>query len=529
MNISTPTTTAADAARTFGGVGAPFPNPVLPGFNPDPSVVAVDGVYYIVTSTFEYLPGLPIYRSYDFVSWEQIGNVGTRAEQLAVGNVPTGLGVWAPTIRYHDGLFYVIVVIPAGRGAVVFTAEDPSGAWSDGVVFEELNGIDTDLAWDDDGNAYVTYSGLILKGEETGRHLGILQVRVDLSTGALLEVPRSLWSGSGFMFPEAPHLYQRGDYWYLLIAEGGTERGHGVSIARGSSPEGPFEAGPANPFLTARSTKRPIQNTGHGDFVEGPDGETLIVLLGVRPGGGTRAFSPLGRETFVTRVRWEDGWPVAEPVNLAARTSSFEEISFDGPLDAGWMAVRRTPAEVATLDTSRGTLSITADGSTLDDQQPCFLGRRQLAVHSQASAIVDVTAGTGGLAVRYDEQTHFGIEASPSATGVKIVARAVVPSFRQEWEAILPAGHVTLHLDTAPPLGEGFGPERMTSDFVTLWAESQGESVELARIDGRALSAETAASFTGRVIGLYANEGIAVFSSYRFRGVDAEHVDLHAL
>jgi xylan 1,4-beta-xylosidase len=131
-----------DGTSTIGGVGAPYPNPVLPGFNPDPSVVAVDEVFYIVTSTFEYLPGLPIYRSTDFATWEHIGNVGSRAEQLAVGSVPTGLGVWAPTIRHRDGMFYVIVTIPAGRGCVVYSAPDPAGEWSEGTVLEGLNGID---------------------------------------------------------------------------------------------------------------------------------------------------------------------------------------------------------------------------------------------------------------------------------------------------------------------------------------------------------------------------------------------------
>jgi xylan 1,4-beta-xylosidase len=507
--------TPVDGVSPVGGFGAPYPNPVLPGFNPDPSVVAVDGVYYIVTSSFEYLPGLPIYRSHDFVTWERIGNIGTRPAQLDVGTVPTGLGVWAPTIRYHDGLFYVIVTIPAGRGCVIFTAADPAGEWSDGVVLQALDGIDPDLAWDDDGTAYVTFSGLLLSGEDVGKHLGIQQVRVDLETGALLEEPRSVWSGSGFMFPEAPHLYHRGEYWYLLIAEGGTERGHGVSIARGTLPEGPFEANPANPFLTARSTKRPIQNTGHGDLVDGPDG-TLIVLLGVQPGGGTRAFSPLGRETFVTRVTWTEGWPVAEPVHLAPREGLVEHISFDEPLDSGWMAVRRLPDEVSS--SVAGRLVLTANGSTLDDPQPVFVGRRQLTVESQASTVVDVTDGTGGLAVRYDETAHYEIEATGTADGTRIVARASIPTLRQEWTAILPAGDVTLHLDTAKPASEGFGPEMMTSDLVTLWAEAGGTSVTLAVVDGRSLSAETAASFTGRVIGLYATEGTVAFSGYRFVG-----------
>ncbi|GLY29138.1 glycoside hydrolase family 43 protein [Kineosporia sp. NBRC 101731] len=497
-------------------LGALFPNPLIPGFNPDPSVVKVEGVYYLVTSTFEYLPGLPVYRSTDFVTWEQIGNVATRPEQIAVDEVPTGLGVWAPTIRHRDGLFHVIVTVPAGRGCVVFTATDPAGPWSDGTVLEGLNGIDPDLAWDDAGNAYVTFSGLLLEGEDMGRHLGIQQVRVDLESGKLLEDPRSLWSGSGFMFPEAPHLYHRGDFWYLLIAEGGTERGHGVSIARGPSPEGPFEAYDANPFLTARSTIRPIQNTGHGDLVEGPDGGTLLVVLGVRPGGGTRAFSPLGRETFVTTVRWENDWPVAEPVMLAARSPITDEAS---TADHRWIAVRRTPDSVATF--GPGGVSIVADGSTLDDPRPSFIGRRQLTIAVESSTTVDVSAGVGGLAVRYDETHHYEIEARTTGSVVTVVARAGVPGLRQEWTGTLPAGPVTLHLDAVRPAGTGFGPEMMTSDHVELWAEAGGEQVRLARVDGRYLSAETAASFTGRVIGLYATEGTVTFDGYRATGSDS--------
>ena len=238
--------------------------------------------------------------------------------------------MWAPTIRYRDGVFYVIVTIAmSARGCVVFTATDPAGPWSDGTTIEGVGGIDPDLAWDDDGTAYVTFSGLYTNDVEAlGPHMGIQQVRVDLEAGKALDEPRSLWSGTGLKFPEAPHIYRRGDYWYLMIAEGGTERGHGVSIARGPSPEGPFEGHPANPVLSARSTSRPIQNTGHADLVDTPDGGTALVLLGVRPLGATQAFSPLGRETFITPVSWVDGWPQPEPVELAPRNGVVEE-TFD--------------------------------------------------------------------------------------------------------------------------------------------------------------------------------------------------------
>jgi len=169
-----------------------FPNPLIPGFSPDPSIVLADGVYYLVTSTFEYLPGIPVYRSTDLVTWTHIGNVATRPEQAGVDDVATGGGVWAPTIRYRDGVFYIIVTIAMSpRGCVVFTATDPAGPWSEGITIDGVGGIDPDLAWDDDGTAYVTFSGLYTNGEQLGQHLGIQQVRVDLAAGKALEAPRS--------------------------------------------------------------------------------------------------------------------------------------------------------------------------------------------------------------------------------------------------------------------------------------------------------------------------------------------------
>ena len=222
---------------------------------------------------------------------------------MALEDVPTPGGVWAPTIRHRDGVFYVIVtVMLGGRGCVVFTATDPAGPWSDGTPIPAVDGIDPDLAWDDDGTAYVTYA----RFPDAIQH-----VRVDLATGQALQDPRPLWSGSGRYAPEGPHLYQRGDTWYLLVAEGGTDRGHAVSIARGLSPTGPWETNPGNPVITATGTENPVQNLGHADLLETPDG-TAMVLLGVRPAGFGLGISALGRETFTAPVRWVDGWPQAD-------------------------------------------------------------------------------------------------------------------------------------------------------------------------------------------------------------------------
>ncbi|MFF0700029.1 family 43 glycosylhydrolase [Streptomyces tendae] len=491
------------------------PNPLIPGFHPDPSVVLVDGVYYLVTSTFEYLPGLPVYRSTDLVDWEPIGHVADRPEQVEVSSVATGAGVFAPTLRYHNGLFHVIVtVVGSPRGCVVYTATDPAGPWSDGVTINGLDGIDPDLVWDDDGTAYVTYSGLRLTGEDAGRHYGIEQVRVDLADGRTLESPRPLWSGSGLRFPEAPHLYRHGDHWYLVIAEGGTERGHAVSVARGPSVTGPFTGHPANPLLTASGSPRYVQNTGHADLVETPDGGWALVLLGVRPIGEAQAFSPLGRETFITDVTWtEDGWPVFASVDLAPRAGiESADFSFeDGTAldDPGWLAVRATPRSMA--EVIDGHLVLRGRETGLDAPRPVFVGRRQRHLNADVATRADASDGVGGLAARYDEHHHFGLEAKTEDGATVVTAWGSVAGLRQEWRRSFPAGPVELGMELRTPAEAA---STVRADRIRLTADG----TPLAELDGRYWTAETCASFTGRVVGLYASEGTARFADFRCAG-----------
>jgi xylan 1,4-beta-xylosidase len=495
-----------------------FPNPLIPGFNPDPSVVDVDGAYYLVTSTFEYLPGIPVYRSTNLTDWTHVGNVAARPEQAGVADVPTGSGIWAPTIRHRDGTFYVIVTIAGSpRGCVVFTATNPAGPWSDGTTIDGIDGVDPDLAWGDDGTAYVTFSRLFTSGGQAGRHLGIQQARVDLSAGKALEEPRSLWSGSGLKFPEAPHLYQRGAHWYLIIAEGGTERGHAVSVARGTTPEGPFEACPANPVLSASGTSRPVQNTGHADLVATPDGGDALVLLGVRPQGANQSFSPLGRETFITPVNWEAGWPRPQPVRLAARDDAVREaFTFADPAeldDPGWLAVRTTPASVASI--GEGWLSVTGEAG-LDDPHPRFIGRRQRHLSAAVSVTVDAATGTGGLAARYDEEHWIALE----ARGQVITARARLAGLEQAWQATMAPGEVELRMEMSPP---PFGQTSAARTQAALGGDRirlLADGTLLAELDGRYWTAETCASFTGRVIGLYASQGTVRFGGWTYLGSD---------
>jgi beta-xylosidase len=221
-------------------------NPVLPGFHPDPSVCRVSDEYFLVTSSFTYFPGVPIFRSTNLVDWTQIGNVLDRRSQLDLRRTEGGtwLGVFAPTLRYHDGRFWMITTVYTHDGLRNFfvTAGDPAGAWSEPTTLD-IVGIDPDLAWDADDNCWVHCA------------LGSIQRhRIDDTTGAVLSGPELTWSGTGLQYPEAPHLFEREGTWYLMLAEGGTERGHGESIARGPSPRGPWEPCPHNPSGRAPAT-----------------------------------------------------------------------------------------------------------------------------------------------------------------------------------------------------------------------------------------------------------------------------------
>lgn len=495
------------------------PNPLIAGFHPDPSVTRVGEEYLLASSTFEYLPGIPVRRSRDLVTWEVIGHVVDRPEQADVRDIPTAGGLWAPTIRFHDGRFWVAVTDAMGRGTLIYTATDPAGPWSDGVVVSGVDGIDPDLAWDEDGTCYLTYSALRLAS--TREHDGIEQIRVDPETGEALSAPRGLWSGTGLMFPESPHLYHIGQWWYLLIAEGGTERGHAVSVARARTPEGPFEGCPENPVLTAAGTARPVQNTGHGDLVEGPDGTWYLVLLGMRVRGATRSFSPMGRETFATPITWRDEWPHPAPVELSepGPTATWQDDFATDRLDPRWLAVRRPAGEFSHLEPGTG-LVLRADGSTMTDVRPVFLGARQAHMSSRLSARLRVGDGAGGVAMRYDERHHVTVEVRDG----QVVARADLAGIGQEWSAPLPAGQddaVTVWISTSPPAPSPFIADGLTSDILELGFDGPGGPTTLARVDGRYYTAETTASFTGRVTGVYATRGTVVVEQVRYEGSDA--------
>ncbi|RIV39133.1 glycoside hydrolase family 43 protein [Micromonospora radicis] len=509
---------------------ATFRNPVVPGFHPDPSVCRVGEDYYLVCSSFEYFPGVPILHSRDLVNWRQIGNVLDRPSQLELPpDTHASGGVFAPTIRHHDGRFWMVTTnVSIGRHLLV-TATDPAGPWSEPVHFD-LPHVDPSLAWDDNGDCWLTVSG-------------VESYRIDPTAGTVLEGPVPMWSGTGGQYPEAPHLYRIGDWWYLLVSEGGTHTGHAVSVARSRNIRGPFEPGPVNPFLTHRSTNRPVQATGHADLVQATDGSWWLVLLGIRARGQWPPYHVLGRETFLAPVRWVDGWPVVDPVEevtvappgsppaLAAPSApgGYRDDFDTAALAPQWMSLRDRPSSSWSLTDRPGWLTLHAAGSTLDRAGATMVVRRQEHHDCRAGVRVDPGAGRAGLTLRVDEAHHYDIEVCDGR--VRVGGR--VGPFRQVFgELSVPPGPVTLTIatrtaDVLPPTVTAadqvaapdapFGVRPAACDTVSLAVLTDDGPVVLAELDGRYLSTEVAAGFTGRVFGLYVTGGSASFDWFDYR------------
>lgn len=289
-------------------------NPILPGFYPDPSAIAVGDDFYIVNSSFSYFPGLPIMHSRDLANWEQIGNAMDRNSQLPLGDGDISRGLFAPTIRYNNGTYYIICTNVSFGGNFIITATDPKGPWSEPHYIEGAEGIDPSLFFDDDGKCYYTGTHPNPAGCQYDGDWYIYTQEIDIENFKLIGEPVDVWNGAmrGVHWPEGPHTYKVGEYYYILHAEGGTGPNHAICVARSKNIFGPYETNFNNPILTHRflGALYPVQYVGHGDMFMTSKGEWYMVMLATRPIYGK---TTKGRETFLARVAWEDDWPVVNP------------------------------------------------------------------------------------------------------------------------------------------------------------------------------------------------------------------------
>ena len=289
-------------------------NPIMPGFYPDPSICAVGEDYYLINSTFAYFPGLSLMHSKDLVHWEQIGNVMDRNSQLPLMEAGHSQGLFAPTIRYYNGVFYVICTNVSHGGNYIVTATNPEGPWSEPYYIEGADGIDPSLFFDDDGRCYYIGTHPNPEGVKYNGDWYIWIQELDIKTMKLVGEHKNVWNGAmkGVHWPEGPHIYKKDDYYYIMHAEGGTGPEHAVTICRSKDIWGPYENNFCNPILTHRHLgfDYPIKYVGHADLIETPNGEWFLTMLAVRPIEG---FTTMGRETFLAKVVWESGWPVVNP------------------------------------------------------------------------------------------------------------------------------------------------------------------------------------------------------------------------
>ncbi len=395
---------AGRAAPQAAGEVREFRNPVLRGYHADPTICRVGEDYYLAMSSSEYFPGLPIYHSRDLVNWRLIGHALHRPGQIDLTGVENSKGVFAPTLRHHAGIFYLVTTLvgaPARSGNFIVTATNPAGPWSDPIWLEDAPGIDPSLFFDDDGRVYYCGNRRPEKMID-GSHRLVWVQEIDVRAGRLIGPrtefdPAPLYATQAIGpvgWLEAPHLYRRGGWYYLLVSHGGTWLDHAVSFWRSRSPLGPWEMNPANPVLTHRRERPPgITSTGHADLVQTPGGAWWAVLLAIR---GETGKSVMGRETFLCPVDWTGEWPVFN----AARRPGRVELSLPaptltpGPLDSaatrhramdgagagpeGWVTVRVPRADWLKVEPGTGRLRLTAspDALTAPVGQPSARLRR---------------------------------------------------------------------------------------------------------------------------------------------------------
>jgi xylan 1,4-beta-xylosidase len=480
-----------------------YSNPVIPGFYPDPSVCRVGEDYYLVTSTFEYFPGVPIFHSKDLIHWKKIGHCLTSERQLPLTKAWSSGGIFAPTIRYHEGWFYMVTTNVSEGGNFYVRTQQPAGPWSDPIPVMQ-GGIDPSLLFDLDGRVYFHST---CSGQEGD---GIYVCEIDITNGRMLTESRLIWRGTGGACAEAPHLYKIHGKYYLMIAEGGTEYGHMVTVARSNHPYGPYEECPHNPVLSHRSLDSRIQATGHADLIQAQDGSWWAVFLGIRPVTYPKRHH-LGRETFLAPVTWNsDGWPVighGGRVEIEMNSPQWPEVRWpkkairddfnDLTLDLDWIHLRNPVPGSWSLAERPGHLVLHGREVSLDDGgAPAFVGRRLCHLSCNAAASMDFEPAAegeeAGLTVFMNENYHYDLFIKLDNGRKTAALRRTVGTMRTEHMQVCLTGPVILEVEVLPEM------------FRFLVKQEGRDDIVLGTGETHLLSTEVAGGFTGVILAMYA-------------------------
>ncbi|TDD99521.1 glycoside hydrolase family 43 protein [Flavobacterium cellulosilyticum] len=509
-------------------------NPILAGFYPDPSICSANGKYYLITSSFVYFPGLPIFESVDLVNWKQIGHVIDRKEQADFSGAGVSEGLYAPTIRYNKGQFYVICTNVSGDGNFIVTATNPAGPWSDPIVIPGVNGIDPDIFFDEDGKVYITHNGPPPNNISIHNgHRAIYMFEYDLKNHTIASESKLIVNGGTDMaikpvWIEAPHIIKKDQYYYLICAQGGTAYEHSEVVFRSKNVYGPYLSYEHNPILTQTfldpNRKNEISTSGHADFVQLPNGDWWSVFLACRPYG--MELYNTGRETFMMPVEWKEGWPTIvdgkKPLpfvnkkpnlspskeNIAPTTGNF--VSHDdfnnNQLDYIWNFIR-TPLE-KWYELSGGKLYIKPRKESIHTETNfSFIGRRQQHLQFEASTKLNYTLTntlqTAGLVAFQNEKQYLLL-------GKRINSEGKTEVYLEETAATVNAGKSIILAkqelkDTSKDLFLKIEGKTRYYDFYYKTTE-KGEWLLLAKdIDAVILSTKEAKGFVGTYIAMYAS------------------------
>lgn len=517
--------TGRDATFSDPLPGGTFHNPILGGYYPDPAVERVGDRYYLVNSTFAHWPGIPIHESTDLVHWSLIGHALSDPSKLTYDGLEISRGVFAPSIHHHDGTFYVVNTLIGAGGNFVVTAKDPRGPWSDPVWLKNVNGIDPSLFFDDDGKTYLVHNG---PPEGTPSYDGHCALwihefdpkKLEAGPGKVL-VDRGVDPSKNPVWIEGPHLYRVKGWYYLMAAEGGTERNHSEVIFRSKSPWGPFEPNP-KPILTQRDLPEdranPVTNSGHADLVEMKDGSWWALFLASRPYEGFRYNT--GRETFLLPVSWKDGWPVileqgkAIPYVVKGPKVMKQDAQADADLLGGnftarddfdmaepnheWLQVH-VPKQ-RWFELNNGKLVIHPLATRLDEKRNAsFYARRQAHQRFAASTELEPPGSPGtaaGLAA-YQSESHWYFFGSRRVDG-----RLQLFLERRAGDATVVVKTVTV--DTPESLRLLINGKGARYSF--FYDAGDGWQSLHDNDDGSILSTEVAGGFVGTVLGPYARQ-----------------------
>ncbi len=499
-------------------------NPILPGFYPDPSICRVGTDYYLVNSSFSFFPGIPIFHSTDLTHWKQIGHVLDRPSQLNLTDEWISAGLYAPSIRYHEGVFYMITTLMGGKGGNFYvTAKNPAGPWSEPNWLKEVDGIDPSFFFDLDGTAYLVNNGPVADGKPLyNGHRSLWLQKFDLAAkkpiGKRVEIvnggtdisKKPIWI-------EGPHIFNKNGYYYLLCAEGGTGLDHSQVIFRSRNIWGPYEVFKDNPILTQRDMPAdridPVTCTGHADFVQTPNGDWVAVFLGCQP--YEDEFFNTGRQTFIQNVDWSGEWPiilekgkavpsqVSLPLKAEEGKVTFRDNSanwkddFDQPkLNFEWNFIR-TPQE-KWYELKDNSLKIQARPISISEVgNPSFIGRRLQFANSEFTASLKLEKGKemeAGIVAFQNEKFYYKLTIQQIAgKNYLMVASATKEFEKTELKGYKPGKPIYLRM------------KALEADFACEYSLNNKTWTQMGSVlDGKHLSTKVSGGYVGAYFGLYA-------------------------